>query len=279
MKNKKYRPPPAWRLALAQAPARAYFSPVFWGAEHLDANRPALYVGNHTLYSIDAGLMMDYLNRQHGIFLRALGDHFHFQVPLWGDLLTRYGVVPGTPENCHELMQQQQSILVFPGGAREVMRRRSDHDHLVWKQRLGFARMAMQHGYDIVPFASVGPNESWKIVLDADDVKKSRAWSFLSKSQRVRDITRDGDVIAPLVRGISLTPIPKPQRFYFCFGPRISTKLWQDHAEDTDALWQVRGQVESAIETMMGELKRYREHDREVNWSRLRRWLAPLHVN
>ncbi len=100
-----------------------------------------------------------------------------------------------------------------------------------------------------------------------NDVKKSRAWSLLSKSQRVRDITRDGDVIAPLVRGISLTPIPKPQRFYFCFGPRISTKLWQDHAEDTDALWQVRGQVESAIETMMGELKSYREHDREANWS------------
>ncbi len=279
MSNNDYRQPPAWQLGLAQAPARAYFKPVFLGTEHLDASRPALYVGNHTLYSIDAGLMMDYVYRKHGIFLRALGDHIHFQLPVWGPLLKRFGVVPGTPDNCSELMQQGHSILVFPGGAREVMRRRSDHDHLVWKQRLGFARMAMTHGYDIVPFASVGPNESWKIVLDANDVQQSRLWPLLAKSRRVRDLTRDGDLIAPLVRGISVTPIPKPQRFYFAFGERISTAGLAAQADDTDSLWQLRGQVEASIETMMSELKSYREQDREQNWSRLRRWLAPLHVN
>jgi len=72
-------------IGLSSSTCTCLFQPCFLGAEHLDANRPALYVGNHTLYSIDAGLMMDYLNRQHGIFLRALGDHFHFNC--------RYGVI------------------------------------------------------------------------------------------------------------------------------------------------------------------------------------------
>ena len=79
-------------------------------------------------------------------------------------------MIEGTPENCAALMQQGESILVFPGGSREVMRRKNDGYALFWKQRTGFVKMAVAHGYDILPFASVGPNESFDIHYDAYDI-------------------------------------------------------------------------------------------------------------
>ena len=57
-------------------------------------------MGNHVVYSgLDAVLLVDHLLREKGIFLRPLGDHLHFKVPVWGEVLTRFGVVDGTREN------------------------------------------------------------------------------------------------------------------------------------------------------------------------------------
>ncbi len=58
--------------------------------------------------------------------------------------------------------------MVFPGGGREVNKRKNERYKLVWKNRLGFARLAIQHAYPIVPFASVGAEHGIDIVLDTD---------------------------------------------------------------------------------------------------------------
>jgi hypothetical protein len=46
-----------------------------------------------------------------------------------------------------------------PGGAGEVFKGRGQDYKLLWKERLGFARMAIEFGYPIVPFAAVAPRK------------------------------------------------------------------------------------------------------------------------
>ena len=72
----------------------------------------------------------------------------------------------GTPENCAQLMRQGESILVFPGGSREVFKRKGEQYRLMWKERLGFARLAMAYRCTIVPFAAVGADDCYDIVFD-----------------------------------------------------------------------------------------------------------------
>jgi 1-acyl-sn-glycerol-3-phosphate acyltransferase len=84
-----------------------------------------------------------------------VGEHAHYKVPGWRDALSRWGAVRGTRDNVHELMRQRETILVFPGGAREVNKRKGEKYQLIWKERLGFARLAIAHGYQITPFAAV----------------------------------------------------------------------------------------------------------------------------
>jgi len=211
---------------------------------------------------------------ERGVRLYSLGDHSHFNVPGWRSLLIGAAVVRGTPENCAELMREGKHVLVFPGGGREVMKRKGESYTLIWKQRTGFARLAIEHGYDIQPFAAVGADDVYNILVDAADVMKLPAWRWLSKFDSITNLTRNGEVIPPIAKGLGPTLIPKPQRFYFGFGDRIQTEHLQGRSEDDEAVWPLRDKVAASIEELLEMLQQHRDEDREANWSRLRRWLA-----
>ena len=119
-------PPPTFyamdKLTEYMRPFVFYMSPLTFGIERIPTDRPILFIGNHSLYALDVGLFFNELWTKKKMIVRPLGDHAHFTVPLWKDLITTMGVVEGTPENCQELMSRGENILVYPGGAREVFK-------------------------------------------------------------------------------------------------------------------------------------------------------------
>jgi 1-acyl-sn-glycerol-3-phosphate acyltransferase len=244
----------AARLVLA--PWRWMTAPCFEGLEYVPADRPFLLAGNHTLMGVlDAPLMVLGLHERRGVFVRALGDHLHFRVPVWRDLLARFGVVDGTPEVVHALMAERESILVFPGGAREVFKRKGEQYRLLWGKRTGFAHLAIEHGYPIVPFSAVGAEDAFDILIDADELLASPVGPL------IRQLAPRADVVAPVVRGIGPTMLPRPERFYFRFAPAIETAPLAGHAGDEVVCFALREQVRLAIEEGISALLMERERD------------------
>jgi len=241
-------------------PIEAYFSPKSYGTENIPQDRPVLFVGNHTIYGVlDPMMIVRSIYQSRGVFPRSLADHMHFGVPLWTPYIKSMGIVEGTREICSALMENKQSVLVFPGGAREVFKRKGESYKLVWKERTGFVKMALEHGYDIVPFASVGPDHAYSVMLDANDISKGLGARFRN-SQFYQKTLRKGDMIPPIARGIGLTAIPRPERFYFSFGKPIATAHLQDEKQG-DVLFPVREQVADAINEQIAELLAIREQD------------------
>ncbi len=268
-----FSPPPLARIRRRLALMERWFAPQFLGLEHLDAARPALYVGNHTIYgTLDGPLMLLGLYQRKGIYLRSLGDHLHFKVPGWRDMLIEGGVVAGTPDNCRALMQAGEHILVYPGGGREVMKNKGEEYRLVWKERTGFARMALQQGYDIIPFAAIGADDTYRIRYDANDFNASRLGRLLRRTGITDRYLRGGDAFAPLATGLAGSPVPRPEKFYFAFGERISLATLQAQAEEREVQWQVREQVSNRIYSLMNELFAYRDEDQK-RWPLWRRKL------
>lgn len=261
-----FTPPSAdtlWRLV---APLRAYHRPRFFGLANIDPQRPSLLVGNHTIFGVlDVPHLMTAIYRERGVFVRSLGDRLHFQVPGWGSLLKSLGAVVGTRENCAALMRSGAHILVFPGGGREVAKRKGEAYKLIWKERTGFARMAIEHGYAITPFASVGPEECFDILLDANDVMQSPVGKFLDRVGITKSLLRGGDSIFPIARGLGFTMIPRPERFYFSFEPIIDTRRFAGKHDDPATLLALRTEVSQAVEASIAKLMTIRAQDPKRN--------------
>lgn len=221
--------------------------PKFYGLENVADDR-AMFVGNHTIYGVlDVPFMVAGLRKHCGVKMRSMGDHRHWAIPGWREFLESMGAVRGTRANAAELMRRGEPLLVFPGGAREVNKRRDEKYKLIWKSRLGFATLAIDHDYPIIPFAAVGGEEMLDVVLDDKNPIYGEISRLVSKSI--------GLPLPSLVRGIGLTPVPRPQRLYFWFGEPIESAPYRaDGAAGVRHLRdQVKREVEDGIEFLLSE--------------------------
>jgi 1-acyl-sn-glycerol-3-phosphate acyltransferase len=234
-------PPEPWidRLVLLREPISRVTQPKLYGAEHVPADG-SLLVGNHTIYGfLDLPFMMAELWKRRRIAVRGLGEHAHYAVPVWRDILAVGGMVRGTRENVRELMRDRQTIVVFPGGAREVNKRRGQQYQLLWRERIGFARLAIEHGYPVVPFAAVGAEEMLDVLIDEDTPVYGQ---FIALYKRLM-----GFPTPPIVRGVGLTPLPRPERVYFWFGEPIASRRFGARYDDTAAAQALRDEVKRAV--------------------------------
>jgi 1-acyl-sn-glycerol-3-phosphate acyltransferase len=241
------------RLASIVAPLERITEPKLYGVERIP-ERGVLFVGNHTLFGvIDVPFMGAQLWRRRGIRLRGLGDHGHYRIPVWRTLLERSGMVRGTRENVRALMRDAQHILVFPGGTGEVFHGRGEEYRLLWKERLGFARLAIEFGYPIVPFAAVGVEEMFEIIADRRTPGSAQISAIMKRLV--------GMPAPPIVHGIGPTLIPRPERLYFWFGEPIDTARFDARSEHDDAARRLRDEVRAAVHSGIQFLLAERELD------------------
>jgi 1-acyl-sn-glycerol-3-phosphate acyltransferase len=235
--------------------AHAVTRPVFVDIENVPTQGPFVLVGNHQLLGMqDLPTLVRELEARRGVQVRGMADHFHFQVPLWRDLLVAMGGVPGTRENCAALLAAGEAVLVFPGGAREVYKRRGQRYELLWGRRTGFARMAIAAGCPIVPFGAVGAEDRFDVLLDMDDTLAAPLRAVARRVGRT-------DVGTVLVKGSTLGVLPGAGRLYFRFGAPIATTPWSGRADDPEALAECRDLVEAEVEGHIAHLRALRDGD------------------
>ncbi|MCF4165465.1 acyltransferase family protein [Zavarzinia compransoris] len=245
----------------------ALTDPRFIGIENIPLDGPALLVGNHGMMgTLDAAVMVFGLRERLGIWPRGLADHVHFSIPRWRDLFKAAGAVEGTPEGFRSLMAIGAHVIVFPGGVGEVFKRKGEKYALRWKQRVGFARLAIEAGCPVIPFSSVGADDSYSILLGSDEILKIPGAAALAERLKLKT-----DYIG-LYRGLGLTALPRPERYYFKFAPAIDASRFKGEVTDENA-WALRHEVSAAIESGLDELLQIRQEDPD---RRFRRRVLPL---
>ena len=126
-----------------------------------------LFVANHQLSAFDTPLAMSITYLETGIFTRAIADKLHFRIPVWRSIGWMMGAFEGSRESCSQAMEGHYALLVFPGGASEVWR--SSHFppySLHWGNRKGFAELAIENNYTIIPISCIGMEDMVKTVFD-----------------------------------------------------------------------------------------------------------------
>jgi 1-acyl-sn-glycerol-3-phosphate acyltransferase len=240
------------RLVSLLEPYRRITQPKFYGIDNIPGDG-SLLVGNHTIYGfLDLPFMMAEVWKRRRIAIRGLGEHAHYAVPVWRDLLGACGMVRGTRDNVRALMRDRQTILVFPGGAREVNKRRGQQYQLLWGERMGFARLAIEQGYPVVPVAAVGADDMLDVIVDQTTPLYGQLATAYEKVM--------GFPTPPVVRGVGLTGIPRPERLYFWFGDPVDTSHFNGHNDDAAAR-TVRDEVKQAVMAGIQFLREERDKD------------------
>jgi 1-acyl-sn-glycerol-3-phosphate acyltransferase len=247
------------------------FNPLVLGADNIP-NRPCLFVGNHSLFALDGMVVGPLFLKELDRFPRGMGDKFLFTNPRVANYVLKSGAVMGHPEVCSALMKDGQDLLVFPGGAQEAVKPASAIYELQWKERYGFVKLAAQHGYTIMPFGLVGPDEFYGHYMEGKDLPDSSLGRLLKRFGLLNDDIR-ADILPPIPVGALGSPFPKPQRCYLGFGEPIKLTQYKGKTLTKKRLQIIRGQVAEQIETQLTELLFAREQHKGKD-SLLRRILT-----
>eukprot|EP00899_Mesostigma_viride_P010312 jgi/Mesvir1/19282/Mv10358-RA.1 len=231
-----YHPSNLDELGRMLEPWRLLTSPKIFGAENLPRDacknkRPVLFVGNHGLYGFyDSPLIFHELHLQ-GFTCRAMAHPNIMNGPL-GPLFKRYGSVKATPQGMFNALKNGENVLLFPGGARDVHKKKTQKNQIMWAEERNFVRLAARFGAIIVPFATLGADDSYEIALDADDMLSSPLLGPLL-GQIIRNTGIPEEELLLPVPGVplgnmvvpSLLPIPRVERVYLYFGQPVDTSL------------------------------------------------------
>lgn len=234
-----FKPPSLAAFETLLAPMKPFLRVDVTGIERISKGSPHLFVMNHSLYGIEMPFLLHSLYKERGIFARGLADHFHFATPN-GVILKQFGAVNGTRANVDVLMQSKQDILVYPGGGHEVLKHSSvPRYQLMWKERLGFARLGIKHGYPIIPCAAVGTEDMLETIMDIPI-------EFVRKGMSLP---------------VSVASPSKVQKIYFWFGNPIPTKQYNGEFQNDGFAREVRDKAKAAVEAGIRELQEKQKND------------------
>ena len=237
------------------------YRPYVDGLQTLPRDGRFLLVGNHTQSGAEVFLISYLVRRVIGTRVRPLADRGigRMRGPA-GDLFAAYGAVVGAPETARELMRHNETILVFPGGGREIPKFKGEEHTLRWQGRSGFARLSAESNYPIVPVGLAGGDDVYQSLTTREG-----RWGQLSHGLTEK-LSGRTDMALPLMHGIGPTLIPRPQRMYLRFAAPIDTTKPTRVSEEK---WvaAVKQNTQESLEQTLADLLVIRSSDpyRELN--------------
>lgn len=147
---------------------RSYFKVRVFGAENVK-NQPYIIVSNHTGQLPIDGMLITIafcFDVNPPRILRAMVDRFMAQLPFIGDYSAQMGAILGDRANCQYLLDNHESILVFPEGVPGISKNTPNYYKLQPFSH-GFYRIALEKRTPILPVCVIGAEEMYPFVMHA----------------------------------------------------------------------------------------------------------------
>ncbi|MEM7447848.1 MAG: lysophospholipid acyltransferase family protein [Myxococcota bacterium] len=221
-------------LAIAALLHRRYFRSEVFGIENFPAGR-ALVVANHSGQLPIDGLMIGsamMLDAEPPRFARSMVEKWTAQLPFVSTLFPRIGQVVGSPDNARRLLEREESILVFPEGARGIAKT-FDRRYQLANFGLGFMRLALETSTPVVPVAVIGGEEQYISIANLKPMAKLFGMPSFP-------------VVPQLLTGM-LAPLPTRYRIYFGEPMRFNGDPDDDDAVIAKQVASVRSTVQSMV--------------------------------
>ena len=226
---------------------RNYFKVRVFGIENVK-DKPYMIVSNHTgQIPIDAVLiiMAFAYEFERPRVLHSMIERFMSGLPFLGNFAAQTGSILGDRDNCKWLLEQNESILVFPEGVRGINKSTKDFYKLQTFSS-GFYRIALQANAEILPISVVGAEEMFPIVFQASKIAKKLGLPNL-----------------PLP--LNLIPLPSPIDIYIGEPVKLASGLsWESPEKDLRPhIKKIEKQIKRNIHRGLEDKREFFDHLRE----------------
>jgi 1-acyl-sn-glycerol-3-phosphate acyltransferase len=223
-----------YALAVAAFFHRLWFRTEVHGIERVPEGR-CLIIANHSGQLpldglvIGAALVMD---AEPPRFPRSMVEKWSAELPFVSVLFPRVGQVVGSPDNARRLLQNDETLVVFPEGSRGISKTYAHRYQLV-DFGLGFMRLALETGAPIVPVAVVGAEEQYISVADLKPIARVLGMPALP-------------LMPQLLFGMVL-PLPVKYRLYFGEPLRFEGDPDDEDGAIEEKVWVVKQTIQSML--------------------------------
>jgi len=218
---------------------RRYFRVEASGVDEVPQGRVLLVANHGGQLPIDGALiaLAMLLEPEQPRVVRGMVERWFPTLPFVGTFFIRCGQVVGDPDNCRELLNQEQAIMVFPEGVGGIGKTMRKHYQLQ-EFGTGFVRLALETGAPIVPVAVIGSEEIYPGIHNLRTLARLLGTPYVP-------ITPFFPLLGPL--GM----LPLPVRIQIRFGQSM---LFEGDPDQPDEEVQHKvEQVKSSIQHMLDE--------------------------
>jgi 1-acyl-sn-glycerol-3-phosphate acyltransferase len=168
---------------------------------------------------------------------RGMGEFWIPQLPFVNWLASRSGALVGTPENCTQLLEAGECVMVFPEGVRG-MNKTFDQRYRLQRFGTGFMRLALETHSPIVPVGIVGSEE-----------QQPGLWNLARLGRVLGMPAFPITPTFPLLGPLGLFPLPVRYRIHFG-----EPMVFEGDSADEDAV--IEAKVEEVRAAISGLLER-----------------------
>lgn len=131
------------------------------GLENIPDDGPALIVYYHGALPIDYYYFVAKVLLERKRVIHSVVDNFLFKVPGFKIFMESFNCTPGTVQSCVQDLQKGNMLGLAPGGVYEAQFGDSTYK-VMWKQRIGFARIVQQAQVPVIPMFTENIRESFR---------------------------------------------------------------------------------------------------------------------
>ena len=154
------------------------------GLENIPAKDPAIIVFYHSTFPNDFYYLMALLFLKHKRTFFTIIERIIYRIPSWSLMLNVLRLIPGSVDDCVNIINRGNLLALSPGGLREglwivcglfffviffslkfsIAMFSDENYQLIWNNRHGFARIAKQTNVPIIPVFTQNSRESFRLL-------------------------------------------------------------------------------------------------------------------
>ncbi|KAL0273456.1 UNVERIFIED_CONTAM: hypothetical protein PYX00_006112 [Menopon gallinae] len=149
------------------------------GLENIPDTGGALIVYYHGAIPIDLYYLMSHVFLRKNRQIYSVADRFLFKIPGFSILAENIKIIPGTVQECSNILKANNLLAISPGGVFEAQFGDSNYN-LLWRNRLGFAKVALDSKKPIIPMFTQNLREAFiSVAIGRKFWLKLYAWTKL----------------------------------------------------------------------------------------------------